>query len=142
MSKIRDAQTGDDYADAAGKHLADAVALFCAGRFDGAAYLSGYVVECALKTVIFLETGDPHGHLPHISPAATRLAALPGARTARYFRVPAAGHPMYGGPSAWAPGRRYWPPRPNAEAEATAFLQEAVEMYDSMLVPMALDGLV
>ncbi len=42
----------DDHADAAGKHLADAGALLDATRPDGAAYLSGYVVECALKSVI------------------------------------------------------------------------------------------
>ncbi|WP_437294189.1 hypothetical protein [Sorangium sp. So ce426] len=42
----------DDHPDAAGKHLADATALLDAGRHDGTGYLSGYVVECALKSVI------------------------------------------------------------------------------------------
>jgi hypothetical protein len=44
----------DDYPAAAAKHLADARALLAAQRFDGAAYLSGYVVECALRTVIMV----------------------------------------------------------------------------------------
>ena len=43
---------GDDYPDAAQKHLVDADLLFQAGRFDGAGYLTGYVVECVLKTYI------------------------------------------------------------------------------------------
>lgn len=48
--------SGDDYPDAAGKHLDDAAALVDAARYDGAAYLSGYVVECSLKTLIVLQT--------------------------------------------------------------------------------------
>jgi hypothetical protein len=43
MSKLRVA--GDDHADAAGKHVADARALLDNHRYDGAGYLSGYVVD-------------------------------------------------------------------------------------------------
>ncbi len=50
MSRL--AVRADDHPCAAEKHLADAVALSSAGRFDGAAYLAGYVVECVLKAVI------------------------------------------------------------------------------------------
>lgn len=49
MSRLK-RPNGDDYPEAARKHLRDADALFRGGRFDGAAYLTGYVVECALKT--------------------------------------------------------------------------------------------
>lgn len=41
--------SGDDHPEAAAKHLADAAALMAAARPDGAAYLSGYVVERGLK---------------------------------------------------------------------------------------------
>ena len=49
MSTLRK-PNGDDYPEAPLKHLQDADMLFKSRRFDGAAYLSGYVVECALKT--------------------------------------------------------------------------------------------
>ena len=42
----------DDFPKVALKHLQDAQALLKSNRFDGAAYLAGYVVECALKTMI------------------------------------------------------------------------------------------
>ena len=48
----------DDYPEAARKHLVDATALATARRFDGAAYLSGYVVECAAKLLIQVETAS------------------------------------------------------------------------------------
>ena len=49
MSTLRQ-PNGDDYPEAAPKHLQDADALARSRRFDGAAHLSGYVAECALKT--------------------------------------------------------------------------------------------
>ena len=56
MGGLRQAN-GDDYPEAAGRHLQDANALLAGERHDGAAYLAGYVVECAMKTLIQLETG-------------------------------------------------------------------------------------
>lgn len=44
----------DDYPGAAKKHLDDAHALIAAKRFDGAGYLTGYAVECALRTVVLV----------------------------------------------------------------------------------------
>lgn len=53
-------QLGDDHAPASLKHATDARALFAASRFDGAAYLAGYAVECATKAVILLDKAyDP-----------------------------------------------------------------------------------
>jgi hypothetical protein len=50
MSRLRVGD--DDHPQAATKHLADSRALIEATRFDGSAYLAGYVVECALKAVL------------------------------------------------------------------------------------------
>ena len=61
MSRLRQAN-GDDYPEAAGKHMQDSGALLARGRYDGAAYLAGYVVECALKTLIQLEAGQVGHH--------------------------------------------------------------------------------
>ncbi|MHB8419868.1 MAG: hypothetical protein ACYDCL_17470 [Myxococcales bacterium] len=141
MSKIRTAD-GEDYPEAAGKHLADASALLMAHRPDGAAYLCGYVVECVLKTIVFLEGGDPHGHLQKLSPAALQLAGVPGAKTAKYFRAPATGHPMYTAPGGWAPALRYRPEKTVAPETAQSWFHEAEAIYTSTLVPMFLDGLI
>ncbi|WP_394824165.1 hypothetical protein [Pendulispora albinea] len=51
----------DDHPEAAAKHLHDAEVLLHAARFDGAGYLSGYVVECALKTVFLFDQVMQHG---------------------------------------------------------------------------------
>ncbi|MCY1056581.1 hypothetical protein [Nannocystis sp. SCPEA4] len=50
----------DDHPEASQKHWLDACALRAGGRYDGTAYLAGYVVECALKTVILYDRAyDP-----------------------------------------------------------------------------------
>ena len=50
MTRLR-MPNGDDHPEAAQKHLLDSAALLLQERPDGAAYLSGYVVECALKSL-------------------------------------------------------------------------------------------
>jgi hypothetical protein len=44
--------SGDDFPLAALKHSSDARKLLAVARYDGAAYLAGYVVECVAKTII------------------------------------------------------------------------------------------
>lgn len=101
MSKIRLEAFGrfgdaDDHPEAAGKHLGDALVLSEAKRWDGAAYLAGYVVECSLKCLVIIEHNGNVGlaqagaqarglghDLNALSQEALRLAVLPGARTAR-----------------------------------------------------------
>jgi len=68
---------GDDHPDAAAKNLDDALALLAAGRFDGAGYLAGYVVECSLKTVIVLQEIARHAGLTPITLAAGLAASTP-----------------------------------------------------------------
>ena len=50
MSRLQ--SNGDNFPEAAEKHLEDASVLIAGARYDGTAYLAGYVVECALKTLI------------------------------------------------------------------------------------------
>jgi HEPN domain-containing protein len=47
----------EDYGSAARRHLHDARTLLIAERFDNAAYLAGYVVECSMKKLL-----EIHGH--------------------------------------------------------------------------------
>ncbi len=85
MSRLRQSN-GDDYPEAARKHLQDAVALLSAGRPDGAAYLAGYVVECALKTLLQIENGRAdriHG-LSALHRQVGALAVQANVRTGRY----------------------------------------------------------
>lgn len=48
-----------DFQHAAKKNLTDASILFEKKRYDGAGYLSGYVIECVFKTVIQVENNRP-----------------------------------------------------------------------------------
>ena len=50
-----------DYPQAATRHLRDACLLRDHERWASAAYLSGYVLECALKALL----AQAHGHIPH-----------------------------------------------------------------------------
>ena len=53
MSRL--AMGDDDHPEAALKNLRDAQVLNDATRFDGAAYLSGYAVECSFKTILLFQ---------------------------------------------------------------------------------------
>lgn len=77
----------DDYPAAAGKHLSDADALIRAGRFDGAAYLVGYVLECSLRTVIMVGEIVKRGD---VSPGREAAAVAPRSVTMSRFKAVAA----------------------------------------------------
>jgi hypothetical protein len=136
--------SGDDHPEAAGKHLADAQVLLAAARADGSAYLAGYVVECALKSICILEQGSAaRTHdLNALSLDALRLAALPGARTARYVPRMTAGHSLYDTTSGWRETLRYRAAGAVTPADAGSWLAEAQAVYESTIVSMCLDGVV
>lgn len=76
----------DDYSSASSKHLEDAKILLTNKRYDGAGYLSGYVVECSLKAVLNHYKKDGWGHeLDELSRDALRLATLPNGSIAKYI---------------------------------------------------------
>jgi len=78
---------GDDYPDAAAKHLADAKALLGDSRFDGAAYLAGYVVECSLKSILQVQNGvATRGHrLVSLATEVAKASTSATAVTAKYL---------------------------------------------------------
>ena len=148
MSKIK-LPNGDDHPEAAGKHLADASALLGAGRADGAAYLSGYVVESALKCIVILErhlslhmsldaAGTEARRLRHglnaLSADALRLAALPGARTARYVPRMTPGHSLCDATGGWRETIRYREPGAVTAADAASWVAEAQAVFESTVV--------
>lgn len=131
---------GDDYPDAARKHLGDATVLRSAQRFDGVAYLSGYVVECAMKTLIQVETGSgSRSHdLAGLDRTLGMLAARVGAQTARIYARAA---PLLRDPQvlAWDPAMRYRGPA-TTRVHAEQLFRSASSVYREVIGGLALDG--
>jgi HEPN domain-containing protein len=142
LSKFR-CPEGDDHPDAAGKHLLDAMTLEKNGRFDGAAYLSGYVVECSLKTLIILQTKKPiRGHkLNELSNRVLELAKLPTSKTARYNKVISSKLSISDPVNGWKETMRYRASGSLSPADAEVWVNEAVTVYQSTVAQMKLDGI-
>jgi hypothetical protein len=140
----------DDHPEAARKHLGDAFALQQAGRADGAAYLSGYVIECCLKTLILYEQAVPsagapkswrgrQGHdLKRLHADVSSVAILAGARTARYFGV-AIKRLTSAAITGWDPELRYRAPAMSS-ADGTKWYEDADSVYQETVGQMLLDG--
>ena len=142
MSKFK-CPDGDDHPDAAGKHLEDALTLRKNGRSDGAAYLSGYVVECSLKTLVILHTKEAiRGHkLNNLSKRALDLAKLPNSKTARYGKIISGKLSIRDPVNGWKEALRYRASGSVSPAKADAWVNEAVAVYQSTIAQMKLDGI-
>lgn len=132
----------DNYPQAARKHLCDAMVLEAAERFDGVAYLSGYVVECAAKALIQVETGQVlHTHeLDELRESLDHQAGASDVRTARLGGLVAA-KIRDANILAWQPGMRYRPPEVSKE-QAGTWLREAIAVYSLVIGGLTLDGLI
>ena len=138
----------DDHPDAAHKHLLDAGVLLAQKRADGAAYLSGYVVECALKSLWLHETGaltanaiprGKKGHdLGYLATHVSALAAVAGAKSARYFKTATSGVPS-SAIAAWTPEMRYRSPT-MALVDAESWHACARNVFQETVHQMRLDG--
>jgi hypothetical protein len=141
-------QNGDDHPEAAHKHLLDAQALLAQQRADGAAYLSGYVVECALKSLWLHETGLPvgtnapwggQGHkLSFLSAQVAALATVAGAKIARYFG-PATKQVPSSAIAGWTPEMRYRTATMTVN-DAQAWCACARDAFNETVAQMRLDG--
>jgi len=133
------------------KHCEDARHLIAGNRSDGAAYLAGYAVECAMKTLVQVEQGHNQvvrGHdLTRLSYEALRLAAQPTSKTAKYLTNPSlttlnyCTPPVGGTPwVGWNETLRYRPagiiPAPTAEQ----WVQEAERLYVEIIGELKKDG--
>lgn len=153
MSKLKVAD--DDHAEAAGKHRADAEVLIDARRHDGAGYLSGYVLECAIKSVILHDKSfDPttarhdtttlaHQHKTlSQKPFGHNLVAL------LHMTVTASGAPYMPDvpPTAavlrWKETTRYAPSGTVTEAQARSYYEWACTVYEQTVLKMKLDGVI
>jgi hypothetical protein len=132
----------DNFPEAARKHVADSEALLNANRHDGAGYLAGYAVECALKTLIWVETGGAHGHnLNSLSARVLQLHSLSAQKTATYVTHPAITTLLYG-TGGWIETLRYQAEGTVSQADATAWVAEARRLHDEVIIPMKLDGVI
>ncbi len=139
MSNMRQL-SGEDYPDAARKNFTDAQALMNRRRYDGAAYLAGYVVECILKTLIQFDrtTNAPILEFRHdlnrLSGEALRLAALPSSKTALYLPHGAFTSLAYSDPpSGWKETLRYHYEGTISKATASIWIAEAKHLYVHVL---------
>jgi hypothetical protein len=118
-------------------------------RYDGAAYLAGYAVECILKTLIQL--GQPSGTLPRalkihdineLSKKALSLATLPCSRTARYFPLGSSvtSFPYGNLPLGWKETLRYYHEGTIPQTTASAWLSEVKRLYEHVLWGLIKDG--
>ena len=140
MSNLKKSN-GDDYPKAALKHLQDADVLLKGRRFDGAAYLSGYVVECALKTLIKVESGQVHysHELTGLLEEMDGLAVRAETRTGRRLYVGVAATLKKADILRWKPEMRYRGPEVTS-SEADAWFQAAREAYDLIVGSLILEG--
>jgi len=143
MSKLRQ-DNGDDHPEAAKKHLEDSKVLMTAKRYDGAAYLAGYVVECSFKTMIQIEGGGAqYTHdLSELSRTALSLVAIPRAKTARYAPRNDLCSTLCSSEDGWRTTIRYRPDGSVLSANAQEWLSEAETVYNSIIVTMRLDGVI
>lgn len=142
MSRLKQSN-GDDYPEAALKHLRDAAALVRGRRFDGAAYLAGYVVECALKTLIQVESGQARRshELTKLLDVLDELAVHAKTRTGRLY-ISAAASFKAADVLAWTPEMRYRGPRDAGDASRVAetWLREARSAYERIVGSLLLEG--
>ncbi|HVQ76605.1 MAG TPA: HEPN domain-containing protein [Candidatus Binatia bacterium] len=139
MSRLR-LPEGDDHPDAAHKHLLDAESLLAQQRPDGAAYLSGYVVECALKSLHVLETG--RGLREHdfgsLVQQISAVATVAGAKTAKYLGRATRGV-LTSAIGGWTPAMRYHAPA-MALDDAQRWHACARNVFRETVHQMRLDG--
>ena len=131
---------GDDHPDAAHKHLLDAELLLAQQRPDGAAYLSGYVVECALKSLHVLETGQAlRGHdFGSLVQQVSAVATVAGAKTAKYLGRATSGV-LTSAIIGWTPEMRYHAPV-MALGDAQSWHACARDVFQETVHQMKLDG--
>ena len=128
----------DDFPKAALKHLEDARVLRDDQRFDGAAYLAGYVVECTLKTVFEAENPPvPRIHdLSNLQQTVQQLALRAGPRTGTLYIAATQTLVQI---LAWRPEMRYRSPHVT-ETMAATWMREAESIYRQLIGSLTLAG--
>lgn len=134
---------GDDYVEAALKHLEDAHKLLESGRHCGSAYLSGYVVECCFKALIQIETGlSVRTHeLEELAAEVEAVILFTSSSTAKYVSRGVV-EIRNAAIAAWRPEMRYHAEASTTKLQAESWIQEAKAIFQSTVRQMVLDGAV
>lgn len=132
----------EHFISAARKHYNDAAVLHGAGRHDNCAYLSGHVVECALKGMIEnSSTLNPRrfGHdVSALSTKAALLAAL--LSSGRSFITIPTSRDYHDLITHWRPEERYQAEHSTPDTISTSRMTAAREAIQNLVVPMILNG--
>lgn len=129
---------------AAQKHLTDSSLLLDRQRFDNAAYLSGYVVECCLKALLHTD-GMPSvkelGHDLSIMAGSALMLGYALAPSRRRYNLTSTAD-LDDLICNWRPDSRYEKESATAMALAHSRLKGAQAAYEQIGVAMILDGVV
>ena len=123
--------------------MQDSGLLLSDRRHDGAAYLAGYVVECALKTLIQLEAGQARRthDLVGLCDVLDTLAAQASSRTGRLYLGAQVRLRATSILNDWAPEQRYRGPAVSS-AEAATWHREAADAYRRIIGQLNLAGMI
>ena len=131
----------ENFANAAARHLDDAMLLQDQHRHDNAAYLSGYVAECAMKVVLEASSISPKrlGHeLDTISVDAMSLLWIVAPAMRRY-ELPSSSD-VDDLIQGWKPELRYCKSGEFDLVKAGQWTTAAHCVYSSFVVNSVLDG--
>ena len=156
MSNVTNVQV--DYAEAARRHLHDAVALYTSGRHANAGQLFGFTAECGLKALLIackvppgpdgglsqkhpIKPGNRHPfreHVPQLMDAIAQHGQLipDGASATRYM----AGLPSLNHFTNWSIDHRYWREQALPIASVAEWRDAAVEV-GTMIDQLTQDGM-
>jgi len=132
----------ENFLSASRKHYNDATHLQGLGRHDNCAYLSGYVVECALKGMVEASTAlNPRRFGHNVAALSSKVASLAAvlSPTRRHLTLPNSRD--YSDLLAqWTPEQRYDAEGSTAAATATSRLTAAKEAIEAIVNPLILNG--
>lgn len=130
------------YISAAIKHLDDAELLLANARWDNAAYLAGYVAECALKSLLLVSpmpAGKMLGHDVALMTDSASWLAFAIAPARRRYSLPTS--PAFQElVRNWTPDDRYGRRGVISQTKAASRVQAAREVHLQILVGAILDG--
>ena len=129
------------FVSAAARHWEDAQTLFMENRFDNAAYLAGYAVECSLKVLVQAAGTTPKslGHeLKALSGDALLVACLMTPSVRRYHIPQSADFDDL--VKRWTPEMRYQATGEVSRTTAETWLRAAEQTYRAIVIEAVLDG--
>ena len=141
----------EHYPKAARRHLEDSKVLLDAQRWDGSAYLAGYVIECSLQALIVAPSAScPHGQSwpgdgHDLSSLAFRLGQMAASRRPGFKRnvsiqlLIAIKGALTGAPN-WHPRMRYESSCSTTEVVAKRWWEIAKRAFGGLAKPFSTGG--